>query len=304
MEMMNWKPVQTESDIKNYLSFWEYYDWLKNIALNIFEWKNLPPTIPEYFIERVLFERGQIVFFKDPEIGLLCLPGSSAGVVNIYGEPVAFNVHGFNYNDIVGENTLEQTFSRKIESDEAVLIWNNLTKTPTERIIRAFASRLGNVERVTDTNLNAQRTPILLLGDEKSILTLKNVYKKFDGGAPVIYGDKNFMNQESINAVNTTAPYIIDKLDTHKQNLWNECLTYLGIQNANTDKKERLITDEVNANNQNVETNKEIMLTCRERAAEQINKKFGTNISVNIRGGEEEIEPIHDRTEKPDTSKL
>ena len=273
----------TENAKYNYLTFHHYFDWLTNLATNVFEWENLPEGVPEYFIEKTLYWRGKALFFKDPELGFFCLPAGGVGKKNVYGEDTEF--HAFSYG-----------YERRVLANEGVLIWNNNTKSPTVQIIHAFAGRLSNNERVTDTNLNAQRTPVLLVGDEKSLLTLKNIYKKYEGNEPVIYGDKNFFQgNDGIKAVNTLAPYVIDKLDTHKMNLWNEALTFLGIKNANVEKRERLITSEVEANDQHIKSNVDIMLTSRQRACMQINEMFGTNISVKLRG--EENEPIYDGVE-------
>lgn len=285
MQKLDFSLKNTDHTKYNYLSFHHYFDWLTNLATNVFEWENLPDEIPAYFIEKTLYWRGKSLFFKDDKLGYLCLPAGGVGVKNVYGEDISF--HAFSYG-----------YEKRIHANEGVLIWNNNTKSPTVEIVHAFAARLANTERVTDTNINAQRTPVLLTGDEKSILTLKNIYKKYEGNEPVIYGDKNFFNNnEGIKAVNTLAPYVVDKLDTHKQNLWNEALTFLGIKNANTEKRERLITSEVEANDQHIRSNVDIMLVARQRACEEINEMFGLNISVKLRG--EEVEPVYDGTEIP-----
>lgn len=284
MEMLNFDQKKNQSTRHNFITFAHYFDWLQNMATNVFKWENLPETVPEYFIEQTLFTRGKAVFFNDPELGFLCLPASGNGVKNVYGEDVAWYAHSYGY-------------TKTIQADEGILIWNNNTKSPTSEIVLAFAGRLATVERVTDTNMNAQKTPVLLVGDEKSILTLKNIYKKYEGHEPVIFGDKNFMSQQTIASVNTQAPYVIDKLDVHKQNLWNEALTFLGIKNANTDKRERLITAEVDANDQHIQSNLYIMLTARERAVEQINERFGLDIRVSIRSDEYESEQMFEDEE-------
>ena len=274
---MRFDKKSNKSDTVNYNTFAHYYDWLTNMATNIFQWDGLPDTIPEWFIERTLYERGKAIFFKDETLGLLCLPAAGNGTKNVYGEDIAFQANSFGYHFYVAAN-------------EGVLIWNNNTKSPTRDIVRAFAGRLSQTERITDTNLNAQRTPVLLVGEEKSILTLKNIYAKFEGGEPVIFGDKNIMGENPIRAISTLAPYIIDKLDIHKQNLWNEALTFLGIKSANTDKRERLISAEVDANDQNIQSNLDIMLNARQRAADAINEMFGTSIVVSVRGEDDSLE--------------
>jgi hypothetical protein len=73
---------------------------------------------------------------------------------------------------------------------------------------------------------------------------------QYSGNTPFIFGNKGYDLSNRLSVLKTDAPYLIDKLTTHKHEIWNECLTYLGINNTNVDKRERLITDEVNSNNE------------------------------------------------------
>jgi hypothetical protein len=97
-----------------------------------------------------------------------------------------------------------------------------------------------------------------------------------------IYGDKD-LDTSGIDTLKTDAPVVFDKLQHQKHTLWNECMTFLGINNANMDKRERLVDDEVQANNEQIELSAAVMLKSRELAAERINALFGTNISVELR---------------------
>lgn len=245
----------------NELTLVNYYLWLKTIALSVFKWEGLPPTINERYLEETLFNKGKCLFFYDNKLGFLSLACNPANNVNVYGEPLSYYVSSFYYQ-------------KTISAGESVLIRNNDLEEPTQYQIAAFANRLTETERTTDINLKAQKTPILIITDDKSQLTLKNVYRQYSTGEPVIFGDKNFINADTIKVLKTDAPYIIDKLDTHKQILWNEVLTFLGIQNADTSKRERMIVDEVNANNQNVIVNANVMLKTRQEACDLINDMF------------------------------
>ena len=91
------------------------------------------------------------------------------------------------------------------------------------------------------------------------------------------------LDDNAIRAIKTDVPYVADKLLVYKHELWNECLTFLGINNINGDKKERLIVDEANANTQLIELSADIMLASRQEAVKEINKKFGLNIIVKLR---------------------
>ena len=151
-----------------------------------------------------------------------------------------------------------------------------------------FALRLYEAERTADINIKAQKTPVLLLMDEKQRLTMENIYSQYDGNRPVIFGDKNSLGENVIKAINTQAPFIADKIIDYKKEIWNEALTFLGINNIMVDKKERLITDEANSNNELINLNLQSYLAPRQEACRQFNEKFGftgtdKEISVRVR---------------------
>ena len=131
-----------------------------------------------------------------------------------------------------------------------------------------FARRLYNIDRIIDINANAQKTPVLVLGNEKQRLTLLNLYKEYDG---IIFGDKN-LDINALKALSTNAPYVCDKLYQLKTQIWNEALTYLGISNINIQKKERLITDEVTRNQGGTIASRYSRLETRRQAVEKINE--------------------------------
>lgn len=151
-----------------------------------------------------------------------------------------------------------------------------------------FALRLYEAERTADVNIKAQKTPVLLLIDEKQKSTMENLYSQYEGNRPVIFGDKNSLGENVIKAINTTAPFIADKIIDYKKEIWNEALTFLGINNIMIDKKERLITDEANSNNELINLNLQSYLAPRQEACRQFNEKFGftgtdKEISVRVR---------------------
>lgn len=151
-----------------------------------------------------------------------------------------------------------------------------------------FALRLYEAEQTAMVNIKAQKTPVLLLMDEKQRLTMENLYSQYEGNRPVIFGDKNSLGENVIKAINTQAPFIADKIIDYKKEIWNEALTFLGINNIMVDKKERLITDEANSNNELINLNLQSYLAPREEACRQFNEKFGftgtdKEISVRVR---------------------
>lgn len=255
------------------LTYTDYYYRLSLLARSVFEWENLPNGISERWIERFLFNNGSCVFFKDKELGLMVAKASQVGTLNYYDEPTQIQPIATNYD---GNGTILDNM------ENCVLIQNNDLKLPTYPTIRLYAYRLAEVTRTSDVNINAQKTPVLITGSNRSMLSLKNVYKQWKGNEPVIFGDKGLENSP-LNVLKTDAPIVFDKLRMEKHEIWNECMTFLGINNANQNKKERVTDDEVSANNEQMELSASCMLKSRKEACELINKMFGTNINVKFR---------------------
>lgn len=260
-----------ESMVLNNLTYRQYLNRLTELAISMFEWKNLPDTVDARYLELHLFETGCMVYFKDDVIGDLCLDCIVQGRLDVYGNPLLRRAYS-GYNN----------YQKLLKYDNSVIIWNNYLHSNSILDVEMFARRLYNIDRIIDVNANAQKTPVLLQGTEKQRLTLLNLYKEYDGNAPFIFGDKN-LDINSLKAFSTNAPYVCDKLYQLKTQIWNEALTYLGISNINIQKKERLISDEVTRNQGGTIASRYSRLESRRQAVEKINEMFGANIEVNYR---------------------
>lgn len=274
-----------ESMVLNNLTYRQYLNRLTELAISMFEWKNLPDTVDARYLELHLFETGCMVYFKDEIIGDLCLDCIVNGRLDVYGNPLLRRAYS-------GYNNYQKLLTYK----DSVIIWNNYLHSNSILDVEMFARRLYNIDRIIDVNANAQKTPVLVLGNEKQRLTLLNLYKEYDGNAPFIFGDKN-LDINALKALSTNAPYVCDKLYQLKTQIWNEALTYLGISNINIQKKERLITDEVTRNQGGTIASRYSRLESRRQAVEKINDMFGTNIEVNYR---EDFQQVGDDNQPED----
>lgn len=274
-----------ESMILNNLTYRQYLNRLTELAISMFEWKNLPKTVDARYLELHLFETGCMVYFKDEVIGDLCLDCIVNGRLDVYGNPLLRRAYS-GYNN----------YQKLLKYNNSVIIWNNYLHSNSILDVEMFARRLYNIDRIIDINANAQKTPVLVLGNEKQRLTLLNLYKEYDGNAPFIFGDKN-LDINALKALSTNAPYVCDKLYQLKTQIWNEALTYLGISNINIQKKERLITDEVTRNQGGTIASRYSRLETRRQAVEKINEMFGTNIKVNYR---EDFQQVGDDNQPED----
>ena len=274
---------RTKTDIENNLSFRVIYNKFKALALNLFEWEGLEELgVKEEFMEAILYESGYGLVFKDSRYGLMYLPCTPMGRTNPYGYNIKYRPFG------VGVSEVFDTYIVEGDNANAVLVQNNKLRTPTADLVFSYANRLYEIERTLDVNVKSLKTPYIVVCDDKNVLSFKKVFSQIEGNEPVIFADKGLNVTEAIKVLPTGITPLTAELSDYKHDVENELLTALGINNSNTDKRERLITDEVNSNNEFIEYNINVMLATRELACEQINKMFGTNISVKIR--REEVE--------------
>lgn len=256
--------------LRNHYVFHDYYSRLKLIALSIFKWEGLPDSCNARFLENALFELGRAVFVKDENMSFLTLKATQADILNVYNEPVSYRAYGIGYE-------------KQYSADECVLIRNNPLEKSTDSTIILFAERLARIELSLGININAQKTPLLIRCDEKTKKSLEAVYQQYDGNKPVIFGTKT-LSEKPIEVLTTGAPFVSDKLREEKRSVWNEALEFLGINTNPADKKkERLITTEVEANNEQIDIQVLTMLASRQTAAEMINEKYGLNVKVTLR---------------------
>lgn len=268
-----------ESAKLNRLSFDFYFDRLKELAISMFEWENLPDSMDERFLEMTLFEDGQAIVFRDDVMGMLGLQVMIGGPLNVYRVPInrrAYAVNGYQNPDLTPDNS--------------VIVFNNMLRTNSYRDVMFFARKLYEVDRAIDVNVKGQKTPKVILCDENERLTMLNLFMKYDGNQPFIFGTKN-LDLKSIQTLDTSSPYLSDKLYQLKTQIWNEALTYLGISNVNFNKKERLVSDEVLRNSGSTVSSRYTRLNMREKAADEINRMFGTDIRVKYR---EDVQIVDD----------
>ena len=284
----------TDSLLVNDATYIDYLERFKRIALSMFEWVNLPKSMNARWLERCLYYNGQCALLKDKKYGFINTNCSSGGYINIYGFPTHLNCYSFEYQSVrklyTGLNPLlTEKQKEQRETQECILVQNNWESIPTCSSMELFAYRLYEAQRTCDINIIAQKTPVLLVVDEKQRLMMENLYNQYNGNQPFIFGDKEQLSADGmIKAISTQAPFVADKISDYKKEIWNEALTYLGINNILVDKKERMITDKANSNNELINLNLQSFLAPRQEACRLFNEKFGLTgtdkeISVRVR---------------------
>lgn len=261
-----------ESAVLNNRTYIDIYDRLFELAVNRFKWINLPETCDERFLENSLFKKGFCLFFKDEVIGYLTLRATLGGQLDVYNIPIDRRAYANN------------GYQNNLNNKNSVIIMNNSRYLPDIMTIENYALQLYEIKRAYYVNIKRQKTPQIILTSMQQRLTFENLIEQYDGNVPFILGDKNFQKElDDVINIDTSTPFIADKLSVQFHTIWNEALTYLGIDNSNTDKKERLVENEVAGNNGAVEMQRNIALTARKRACEKINRMFGLDIEVEFR---------------------
>lgn len=274
-----------ESALINNRTYLQYYNRLTELAISMFEWKNLPKTVDPRYLEMCLFSDGMCVFFNDEVLGFLALQVAIGGQLNVYRIPIERRAYASN------------GYQMNLTEENSVIIFNNYLHTNSMLDVEMFSKRLYNLDRAIDVNANAQKTPILIQCDESQRMTMKNLYKQYDGNEPFIFGSKA-LDVNGLKVLQTGAPYVADKLYELKVQYWNEALTYLGISNINTTKKERMISDEVTRNQGGVVASRYSRLESRRQACRQINNMFGLDIWCDYREDFQDIQEVINENEE------
>lgn len=266
-------------------TYYDYLERLKKIALSMFEWVNLPDSMDARYIEYCLYYSGQAALLKNKDDIFINTRACSAGELNIYELPTQINCYSVGYSEtrkqydgydksIYDDKTGK--FKEIDPKDYCIYVLNNQNRYATAWTLELFAYRLYLAQRTADINITVNKLPYIVAVDDNQRLTMENLINQLDENKPAVFGTKELAStiKDSLKVLPTNPPFIADKLNEYKKEIWNEALTFLGINNLN-EKKERLITDETNSNNELINLNLQSYLVPRKEACKRFNKLFG-----------------------------
>ena len=265
------KDAFRDAMLMNNQTYIDYLERMKKICLSMFDWQNLPPSMNARFIEMCLFYNGQAALLYSDEYGFINTMAADGGYINIYGLPTEIQCYSYRFNE---RRSLYTVDTGEEKGKECILVMNNYERVPTAATISLFAYRLAEAQRTADVNIKSLRTPILITTDQKQYFTLKKMYEEYDGNTPAIFADKNVITPDALKAIKTDSPVLLDDIMNYKVQIWNEFLTFMGLQNL-AEKKERLISSEVDSNNELINMNLQALLIPRKEACRQFNEKYG-----------------------------
>ena len=279
--------------LMNNATYFDYLERFKRIALSMFEWTNLPDSMDARYLERCLYYTGQAAMLYLEPYGYINTKSATSGKLNLYGLPT--RIRCYSYGEI---NTSRRVFNGVSEavakingyeddtddkkSTEAILVLNNWEGVATASTVELFAMRMAIAERAIDVNIRAQKTPFVLVTNQNKRLSMMNALDQVEKNAMALVVEQNQLDTESFKTLQTQAPYVADKLTDYKRGIWNEFLTFLGVDNI-SEKRERMISAETMSNNECVNLNMMAGLKPREKAAKEFNQKYNKNIEVKLR---------------------
>ena len=258
---------------------------------SMFKWSGLPDTIPQKWLESYLLVDGQCAVINTDK-GLFATNGGMGADPNEYYIPTKYIVTNPWLPE--GSSAGKQYI---IDGDEknAVLVRNDIYTVGLMPLLVKYCTQMvENDITMSIADIWARASVAMSAADdqtrESAELWLKRLRKGelgVIGEAPFLAGNQN----ESLrtNPIGTVAGTLTDLIEYHqylKAGLYNE----IGLNSNYNMKREAIMSNETKLNDDALHPLIDTMLACRKEAAEEINKLFGTNISVEFNSAWEDNE--------------
>lgn len=261
------------------ITYYEHYRrQLALLTFQLFEWKNLPKSVDPRYLEMTLHTNGYVGFFKDSILGFMFCQGTEGNNIDHYRNPTVFTASEATYH----KSYKILRYDDDDDKSKCIMLYNNDLKFPTLPSLHRFAMDMADINQISRVNRRAQKTPFIVQTAEKQYYSLLQAYNQIDENNQVVFVDKDMGFEEAVKVLNTDAPYVVDKLRTELNQVWNEVLTFLGINNSNIDKTARVQTSEVLSNNEQIETSGNVFLKTRKEFCERVNRVFGDELDGKI----------------------
>lgn len=244
---------------------------LINKSIFMFKWENLPDTITKRAVEPRLFFRGKLCFFFDDKVGYQILPFTYKGGLNDENQ----------YTRVMPLSITGQQYGEKIINEDCVIIRDNELEVPPIIYAIYYGDKISELFSIRDKNNNWLNLPIILKAsgdrskDKRTALEAKQIL--IDGKTSVAYVTDIF---NALQMFDVKPQYFGAELEEQIKVMKNNYLEYLGIDHLGFEKRERMITSEVNVKEEENSLNRDKRLQPRRDACELINNIFGLNVSV------------------------
>lgn len=303
MSKINWQKLGYDDLVRNFFakrpkdvdgvantSAMYYQTWILKKVFARFEFSGVPAGWDIDYMLEALFLDGYFII-TDTELGVIPLKCGLTGI-NVFNHPT----------EAIIANPVLGGFRRVIDEDCA-LVKLQYDFNGIRDMVNRYSALLAMCDSSIAVNLmNSKVAFIGMAGSKAQAATMQSMYDQISCGNPAVFVNEDSVNPASFFFNHVKENYIADQVQLTKRKIIDEFLTEIGINNANTDKKERLVTDEVAANNQEVMCNIEHWLSNITEGLEQANRLFNLNLSVEIKkfeggGSSESTEPSNIQSE-------
>lgn len=264
-------------------------------AISVFKWK-LPETWNRDYFLYVLYSWGFIGVVETDKFGVICQAGAPYGY-DIYYQPT---------NLIITNPLLKGALQPRIGTECTVFKlqpdWGGIND-----LINYYADMLALCAETAGVNLlNSHLSFVFPAKNKTQAESYKKLFDRVAGGEPGVVIDASLYSDDGSQTwqpfqQNIGQNYIVADVLSDMRKIMAQFDTEIGIPNANTDKRERLVTDEVNANNVETTTRCELWLDSLKKCAEDTNSMFNTEISVDWRHDPQEVKTDEQRSDTLNT---
>lgn len=256
----------------NSTSYFYYMDELFRKCMSIYDFDGIPETWDfDYFLS-VLLSHG-LICITDTALGVIPLKCGLTGV-NVYQHPTTAIIA----NPVLGN--LERT----IDDDCTIVKMSHTYRSDIMPICNKYATLLSECDSAISVNLMNSKVAFIGLCSSKSVAeSMKLMYQKISAGEPAVFVKGDQINGDNILYNHVKENFIAGDVQLLKRKLMSEFLTEIGVNNANTDKRERLTDNEVEANDSEIQLNADYWLDNIKEGIDKTNKMFGLKISVTLK---------------------
>lgn len=252
-------------------TFFYYVDTLFRKAQSIYKIEGMPETWDYDYFLSILLSQGFITVTNTP-LGVLPLRCGISGI-NVFNHPTKVIIA----NPVIGN--LERTID-----EDCTLIKLQYNYRPIMDIIYKYATMLAECDGSIAVNLmNSKVAFIAFCNSKAQSETMKAMYSEISKGVPAVYVKADQVTPEQIYYNHVKENFVAGEIQILKRKIMSEFLTEIGVNNANTDKKERLTDNEVEANDGEIQLNAGYWLDNIREGLEKTNKMFDLNLSIKLK---------------------
>lgn len=255
----------------------EYRNWCLKKLFGAFEFGGIPDTWDYDYMLENLFMYGYLAI-TDTSIGVIPLRCGITGI-NVFDHPTT----AIFANPVLGN--FERNLYGNNPATDCALVKLQYDFMGAMPIINRYAALLALCDNSISVNLRNSKVAFIgFVSSKQQAATVEKMYSDIDRGKPAVYVKRgDGITSEDIYYNHVKETYIANDVQLLKQSIKNDFLTEVGLNNANTDKRERLIVDEVNANNDEVQANVQHWLDNIGEGLRRANSLFGLNLTVKLR---------------------